>query len=30
MIKDTDFAVLENGRLKTVTGFLDKMPVGAR
>ncbi|HEX7643371.1 MAG TPA: nuclear transport factor 2 family protein [Burkholderiaceae bacterium] len=29
MIKGTDFAVLENGRLKSVAGFLDKVPAGA-
>ncbi len=29
MIKGTDFAVVENGRLKSVTGFLDKVPAGA-
>ena len=29
MIKGTDFAVIENGRLKSVTGFLDKVPAGA-
>ncbi len=26
MVKGTDFAVIENGRLKRVTGFLDKIP----
>ena len=26
MIKGTDFAVIEDGRLKSVTGFLDKVP----
>jgi hypothetical protein len=26
MIKGTDFAVVKNGRLKSVTGFLDKVP----
>lgn len=29
MIMGTDFAVLEGGRLKSVTGFLDKVPAGA-
>ena len=29
MIKGTDFAVMEHGRLKSVTGFLDKVPAGA-
>jgi SnoaL-like domain len=29
MIKGTDFVVLEAGRLKSVTGFLDKVPAGA-
>lgn len=29
MIKGTDFATLEGGRLKSVTGFLDKVPAGA-
>jgi len=29
MIKGTDFAVIEEGRLKSVTGFLDKVPPGA-
>ena len=29
MIKGTDFAVVESGRLKSVTGFLDKVPAGA-
>ncbi len=29
MIKGTDFAVVENGQLKSVTGFLDKVPAGA-
>lgn len=29
MIKGTDFAVVENDRLKSVTGFLDKVPAGA-
>jgi SnoaL-like domain len=28
-IKGTDFATLENGRLKQVTGFLDQVPAGA-
>lgn len=29
MIRGTDFAVLEGGRLKAVTGFLDKVPAAA-
>lgn len=29
MIKGTDFAVIEDGRLKSVTGFLDKVPPNA-
>jgi hypothetical protein len=29
MIKGTDFATTEDGRLKSVTGFLDKVPAGA-
>ena len=29
MIKGTDFAVVESGRLKSVTGFLDKVPAGS-
>jgi hypothetical protein len=29
MIKGTDFVVVENGRLKSITGFLDKVPTGA-
>lgn len=29
MIKGTDFVLLEGGRLKSVTGFLDKVPAGA-
>jgi hypothetical protein len=29
MIRGTDFAVVEDGRLKTVTGFLDKVPATA-
>lgn len=28
-IKGTDFCRLENGRLKTVTGFLDQVPAAA-
>ncbi|MBD2746015.1 nuclear transport factor 2 family protein [Microvirga sp. BT688] len=28
-IKGTDFATLNNGRLKQVTGFLDQVPAGA-
>ena len=28
-IKGTDFAVLKDGRIKSVTGFLDQVPVGA-
>jgi hypothetical protein len=26
LVKGTDFVVIENGRLKSVTGFLDKVP----
>jgi hypothetical protein len=29
LIKGTDFAVVEGGRLQTVTGFLDQVPAGA-
>jgi hypothetical protein len=29
MIKGTDFATTEDGRLKSVIGFLDKVPAGA-
>ena len=29
LIKGTDFALLDGGRLKAVTGFLDKVPAGA-
>jgi hypothetical protein len=29
MIKGTDFIVVEDGRLQSVTGFLDKVPGGA-
>jgi len=29
VIKGTDFAVIEGGRIKAVTGFLDKVPAGA-
>jgi hypothetical protein len=29
MIKGTDFATTEDGLLKSVTGFLDKVPAGA-
>ena len=29
LIKGTDFVVIEDGRLKSVTGFLDKVPAGA-
>lgn len=29
MIQGTDFAVIEGGRLKSVTGFLDKVPAAA-
>jgi hypothetical protein len=29
MIQGTDFAVVEDGRLRSVTGFLDKVPAGA-
>jgi len=28
MIKGTDFVVVEDGRLKSITGFLDKVPGG--
>jgi hypothetical protein len=28
MIKGTDFIVVEDGRLKSITGFLDKVPSG--
>jgi hypothetical protein len=28
-IKGTDFAVLKDGRIKSVTGFLDQVPAGA-
>ena len=28
-IKGTDFAVLEDGRIKSITGFLDQVPAGA-
>ena len=28
-IKGTDFAVLQDGRIRSVTGFLDQVPVGA-
>jgi hypothetical protein len=28
LIKGTDFAVVEGGRLRSVTGFLDKVPAG--
>jgi hypothetical protein len=28
MIKGTDFALVERGRLKSVIGFLDKVPAG--
>ncbi|WP_187435910.1 nuclear transport factor 2 family protein [Bradyrhizobium hipponense] len=28
-IKGTDFAVLRDGRIKSVTGFLDQVPAGA-
>ena len=28
-IKGTDFAVLRNGRIRSVTGFLDQVPQGA-
>jgi hypothetical protein len=28
MIKGTDFVVVEDGRLKSITGFLDKVPAG--
>ncbi|MBP2557514.1 hypothetical protein J2857_000265 [Neorhizobium galegae] len=29
LIKGTDFAILENGRLKSVYGFLDQVPAAA-
>ena len=29
LVEGTDFARLDNGRLQSVTGFLDKVPVGA-
>jgi hypothetical protein len=29
MIKGTDFAEIEDGRLKSVIGFLDKVPANA-
>jgi hypothetical protein len=29
MIQGTDFALVENGRLRSVIGFLDKVPAGA-
>jgi hypothetical protein len=29
MVQGTDFALVENGRLRSVTGFLDKVPAGA-
>jgi len=29
LIEGTDFAQLQDGRLRSVTGFLDKVPVGA-
>jgi hypothetical protein len=29
LIEGTDFAQLDAGRLQSVTGFLDKVPVGA-
>ena len=28
VIERTDFIVIEDGRLKSVTGFLDKVPAG--
>ena len=28
-IKGTDFAVLSDGRIKSITGFLDQVPAGA-
>jgi hypothetical protein len=28
-IKGADFAILENGRLKSVVGFLDQVPAAA-
>jgi hypothetical protein len=30
MIKGTDFAIIEDGRLKSVTGFLDKVPAAPK
>jgi hypothetical protein len=29
MIKGTDFVVVKDGRLKSITGFLDKVPAGS-
>ena len=29
MIRGTDFAVIDNGRLRSVTGFIDKAPASA-
>jgi hypothetical protein len=28
-IKGTDFAVVEDGRIRSITGFLDQVPAGA-
>ena len=28
-IKGTDFAVLKDGRIRSITGFLDQVPPGA-
>jgi hypothetical protein len=28
-IKGTDFAVLSDGRIRSITGFLDQVPAGA-
>ena len=29
MIRGTDFAIVEHGRLKSITGFLDRVPASA-
>ena len=29
LVEGTDFVQLESGKLRAVTGFLDKVPVGA-
>jgi hypothetical protein len=29
LIKGTDFAVVRDGRIRSVTGFLDQVPLGA-